>query len=931
MNEAKKPARILVVDDEDRNRKLLVAMLEAEGYSASEAADGEQALELVRQSPPDMVLLDIMMPGIDGYEVARQLKADAVTKSIPVVMVTALDDRASRLRGLEAGAEDFVTKPVDRNELRIRVRNLLRLKEYSDFLANHNRILEERVQDRTAKVARLNRVYSVLSGINSLIVRVNDRQTLFDGACRIAVEQGGFGIAWVGVLNQEALGITPVASAGIDGDSLFALGQNTPRPDTSLSQNLVNRAVREKRAMFSNDLTREAGEGGERRKEAIRRGYRSAIALPLFMDGAVAGNLSLFAMEADFFTAEEMTLLTELASDISFALQAIARQEKLDKLSRIRAVSGEVNAAIVRIRDRNVLLQEICRIAVQQGKFELVWIGTLDTEKQKVRPVAWAGLSTEAARSVNCATINAAQGTMHEAIRTRRPAVNNDIGVDARKVGILRREAIGKGCHSMVSLPLVVDDKVVAVCALFASGREFFDSDELALLNELAADVAFALAYIAKEEKLNFLAYYDALTGLPNRALFDDRMAQHLRAASHENNKTALVLIDLERFRVINDTLGRSAADDLLKLVAGRLQSVIFDRDSLARIQGDVFAGLFPDIKDESDIARIVEEKIIACLNRPFTIAGQEVRVAAKIGVALFPGDATEPEALFSSAEAALRQAKGSSDRYLFYAPRMNAQVAERLKLESKLQRALELEQFVLFYQPKVDLSSGRIAGLEALLRWNDPCTGLVMPALFIPLLEETGMIAEVGAWAMKQAVSQHAAWQAAGLQPPPIAVNVSAVQLKRRDFVASVEQAITITGKPGHGLDIEITESMIMEDIEASIEKLKMIRDLGVGISIDDFGTGHSSLRYLTRLPITALKIDRAFIQHMTTNADAVAIVSTVIALGHNLSLKVIAEGVETEEQSKFLRLLKCDQFQGYLFSKPVPADQVPALLVKP
>ena len=512
-------------------------------------------------------------------------------------------------------------------------------------------ITERRNQEQ--KIARLSRIRVVMSAINSLIVRVRDRQELFNESCRIAVEQGGFGIAWIGVLNPVTLEITPAACAGIDVESFLARGQNTARPDTSLSQNLANRAIREKRAMFSNDLTKEAGVGGERRKEAIRRGYSSAIALPLLMEEAVVGNLSLFAKEANFFTAEEMTLLTELAGDISFALD-----------------------------------------------------------------------------------------------------------------------------------------------------------------------------HIAKEEKLNYLAYYDVLTGLPNRALFDDRMTQVLRAASHEKSRTALVLIDLERFQGINDTLGRSAADEILKLVAQRLQSVIFDRDSLARIHADVFAALFPGIKDEADIARLVEEKIIGCLNRPFTLAGQEVRVSAKAGVALFPGDATEPDLLFSNAEAALRQAKDSSDRYLFYARKMNAFVAERLKLENRLQRALELEQFVLFYQPKVDLGTGRVAGLEALIRWNDPDGGLVMPMLFIPLLEETGMIVEVGAWAMKQAVSQFAAWQAAGIEPPPIAVNVSQVQLKRKDFFTSVQQAIAIAGKPGHGLDLEITESMIMEEIESCIQKLILIRD---------------------------------------------------------------------------------------------------------
>jgi len=625
-----------------------------------------------------------------------------------------------------------------------------------DYFSTIVRDISQR-KEHEVKVARLNRVYSVLSGINTLIVRVGNRQELFNGACRIAVEQGGFGIAWIGMLNPETLAISPAACAGVDAESLLARSQNTARGDSPMGQGVVGRTIREKRAVFSNNLPAETSVGGERRKEAIRRGYLSVIALPLLVDGVAVGSFSLFAKDANFFDADEVRLLTELAGDISFALD-----------------------------------------------------------------------------------------------------------------------------------------------------------------------------HIAKEEKLNYLAYYDALTGLPNRALFDDRMTQVLRAASHEHSKTALVLIDLERFRVINDTLGRGLADELLKLVAARLQSVIFDRDSLARVHADVFAGLFPDIKDEADIARLVEEKIIGCLNQPFMIGGQEVRVSAKSGVALFPGDALVPDALFSSAEAALRQAKDSSDRYLFYARKMNAQVAERLKLESKLQRAIELEQFVLFYQPKVDLSTGRVAGLEALIRWNDPEAGLVMPMLFIPLLEETGMIAEVGAWAMQQAVSQYAAWQAAGLQPPPIAVNVSAVQLKRKDFVASVQYAVAIAGKPDHGLDLEITESMIMEDIEASIEKLKLVRDLGVGIFIDDFGTGHSSLRYLTRLPITALKIDRAFIQNMATNADDVAIVTTVIALGHNLNLKVVAEGVETEEQRKFLQLLRCDQFQGYLFSKPVPAEQIPALLAR-
>ena len=892
MNQMQKPARILVVDDEERNRRLLAAMLEAEGYSASEATDGTQALELARQNPPDIILLDIMMPGMDGYEVARALKADAATKAIPVVMVTALDDRASRLRGLEAGAEEFVIKPVDRNELRIRVRNLLRLKEFSDFLANHNRILEERVRERTAKltaeIAERKRIEAEQARLVAIIEATPDM---------VATGDSNGHVLYYNPAGLRMLGFEP----GLDVSKVNYLDTHSE---------------------WAAKLVAETGI-----PHAIEHGTWSGETALLNRDGLEIPVLQVIIAHKGPDGAVEY--LSTIVRDIT---QRKEQELRVARLNRIYSVLSGINTTIVRVHERDELFAEACRIAVEHGKFVMAWIGLLDPSTQNVTPVAKAGRDEGYLEPISFTVRNDGTGNFSltaETLTRAVPVVCNDIGADER-MRRWRDEALKRGYHSVAFFPLLLEQRPVGVFVLYAAEPGFFDDQEMKLLIEMAGDISFALDHISKEEKLHYLAYYDALTGLPNRALFDDRMTQVLRAASHENSKTALVLIDLERFRALNDTLGRSVADDLLKLVAQRLQSVIFDRDSLARVHADVFAGLFPDIKDEADIARPVEEKIIGCLNQPFTIAGQEVRVAAKVGVAIFPGDATEPDALFSGAEAALRQAKGSSDRYLFYARKMNAQVAERLKLENKLQRALERDEFVLFYQPKVDLATGRVAGLEALLRWNDPEVGLVMPMLFIPLLEETGMIVEVGAWAMQQAVTQYAAWQAAGLQPPPIAVNVSQVQLKRKDFVASVQYAIAIAGKPEHGLDLEITESMIMEDIEASIEKLKLIRALGVGISIDDFGTGHSSLRYLTRLPITALKIDRAFVQNMTTNADDVAIVSTVIALGHNLNLKVIAEGVETEEQSKFLRLLKCDQFQGYLFSKPVPAEQVPALLAE-
>jgi len=376
MNEAKKTARILVVDDEERNRRLLVAMLETEGYSASEAADGTQALALVRHSPPDLILLDIMMPGIDGYEVARALKADAATQAIPVVMVTALDDRESRLRGLEAGAEEFVTKPVDRNELRIRVRNLLRLKEFSDFLADHNRILEERVRERTAKVTRLNRVYSVLSGINTTIVRVHEREELFAEACKIAVEHGKFRMAWIGMLDATSRNVKPAAIAGRDEGYLdyVALTANEEGLD---SRKLVARALSKREPVVCNDIT--ADEAMSRwRDEALKRGYRSVAVFPLLLEQRSVGVFALYAPEPEFFDEQEMKLLIEMAGDISFAIEshenvAARRQAEED----LRLLNQELESKVL---VRTAELQQARRDAEQANQAKSTFLATMSHE-----------------------------------------------------------------------------------------------------------------------------------------------------------------------------------------------------------------------------------------------------------------------------------------------------------------------------------------------------------------------------------------------------------------------------------------------------------------------------------------------------------------------------------------------------------------------
>jgi diguanylate cyclase (GGDEF)-like protein len=445
----------------------------------------------------------------------------------------------------------------------------------------------------------------------------------------------------------------------------------------------------------------------------------------------------------------------------------------------------------------------------------------------------------------------------------------------------------------------------------------------------MATDISLALQSIERQERLNYLAFYDELTGLPNQMLFCDRLNQALHVAKQEGKKLAVVFSDVRRLRFINESYGRHTGEALIREIARRIKEIWPDPEHLARIAGDCFAGILSDIKEAADVAHLIEGAFTRALAPQFTIEGRELNVAITAGVAVFPTDGEDVETVFRNTEAALNNAKKSGDRYLFYQPAMNARVLETLSLESKLRRALDAEQFVLHYQPKIDLGNRKISGLEALMRWNDPETGLVSPARFIPILEDTGMILEAGQWVIRRALLDSAAWNEQGLQPPRVAVNVSAVQLRQKNFVDVIRLALNECEAPPRALELEITESLIMDDIEANIEKLRTIKAMGVNISIDDFGTGYSSLGYLAKLPVNTLKIDRSFIVTMAESADSMSIVSTIISLAQSLNLRVIAEGVETEELSRLLRLLKCNEIQGYLVSRPVPYSEVAALLV--
>jgi diguanylate cyclase (GGDEF)-like protein/PAS domain S-box-containing protein len=777
------------------------------------------------------------------------------------------------------------------------------------------------------KIGRLNRVYAVLSGINGLIVRERNREQLFREACRIAVEAGKLRFVWIGVVDQQAMQLRPVAWSGEERDFLTAVaGRLSLSESDSQARSLVAQAAVAKEALISNDVAHDPRI--RFKQEHAQRGIRSLAALPLMLADKVFGVLALHAAEVGFFDDDEMRLLLELAADISFGLEHIDKEEKVMRLNRVYAVLSGINSLIVRVRDREELYREACRIAVHAGGFKLAWIGSVERDAMRVTPVAFDGDAQGYIDRMPMALDEGAKegrGLSGQAVRERKPMIANDIENDTRI--LLRTEALKRGFRSLAVLPLVVSDSVAGVLALYAESTGFFDGEEMRLLVELAGDISFALEHLEQEDKLDYLAYYDSITGLANRTLFRERLQHHLREATRAQGQLAVIVVDIERFRTINDTFGRQAGDALLKQMAERFREVAGDPDTLARLGADHFAVVIPYVRVEQDLVRMIEAARSRILAQPFSVDGTELRIATKAGIALFPNDGADADVLLRNAEAALRKAKISGEKHLFYTQQMTERVAEKLALENKLRQALEKDEFVLHYQPKVELEKRTIVGLEALIRWQSPELGLVPPGKFIPLLEETGLILEVGSWALARAALDHRRWFEAGLKPPRVAVNVSPIQLRQRDFASIVEQAV-LEGIAPVAIDLEITESLIMEEVEATIEKLKNAQALGIKIAIDDFGTGYSSLAYLSKLPVETLKIDRSFIITMLADPDVATLVRTIITLAHSLRLTVVAEGVDAEEQAKLLRLLKCDQMQGYLFSKPLPPEQITALL---
>lgn len=609
---------------------------------------------------------------------------------------------------------------------------------------------------------------------------------------------------------------------------------------------------------------------------------------------------------------------TSIIRDISESQRA---QRQIERLNRLYATLSAINQLVVRAQRREDLFEHACTIAVEQGGYALAWIGRVDRGIGKVVPEASASSAPGWLDSLGedfplHAEFTGDDDLVARAVRSAQPCI------DRRSADASVAETPQHA--SRAALPLQLGSEVIGVFVLHSAERDCFDDEQMRLLRELAGDIAFAIDHIAKTDQLIYLSRYDALTGLANASLWADRLHQGLLAQPDPSRHTAVFALDIEHFRAINEALGRKAGDEVLRLVAQRFR--IFDdvhSSRFCRTGEDRFGVFAHGMENAEQVARYLERRLDEVFREPLQVDGNPLRIAVKVGVALAPEDGGDAETLLRKAEAALKKAKADGRRYVFYAAEMTARVAERLALEARLRVAVDCGQFELYYQPKVAVADGRLVGCEALIRWHDPDAGLVLPGTFIAVLEETGLIHEVGRWVLRQAVADYLRWRDAGVVAPRIAVNVSPLQLRDPGFAAEVGSVLGGDRRAPEGIELEITESVIMDNAQAHIDALHSIRSLGASIAIDDFGTGFSSLGYLSRLPVDTLKIDRAFVVDMLGSANGLGLVSTIINIAHLMGLKVVAEGVESEEQRRLLRTLHCDQLQGYLFGRPMPAAQ--------
>jgi diguanylate cyclase (GGDEF)-like protein/PAS domain S-box-containing protein len=831
--------RILIVDDVPENLHALTNILRAD-YAISAATSGEKALELARRNPPpNLILLDIKMPGMDGYSVLSHLKSDQATADVPVIFVTALAEVADEARGLKLGVADYITKPVDPDLLRRRINTQLELQGYRNSAALH---LGPSSPDM-ARPPTILVVDDIPENIHELLQVLKDDY-------RIVVANSG----------AKAL----------------ELVQRSPPPDLVLM-----------------DVLMPGTDGYEvcRQIKALPVGNRIPIIFVTVVDESRQKVKGFDLGAADFVTKP---------FDIDEVRARVRTHVELSRLQRFL---------------EQLVLQRTALLKKSEEKYRILADYSPNWEYWQAPDGSYLYVSPACTKVSGYAPADffADSGLMESIIHADDRAIwrsqRSGAIPPASTPQVLRLRTKDGAEHWVEHVVQPVVDE---------AGRP------LGLRGSYSDITQRRLA----ELKLDFVSHRDPLTGLPNRVLFAELLTHAIQQADHDSTEFALLAIDLDNFKIVNESLGYGAGDDVLIEVAERLRGLLPSVDAVARIGGDEFQ-VIVELHANAPGVDLVAQRLIAALSLPYRGAEKSIYLGVRVGVALYPADGRNAETLQRSADSALHQAKAQGRGALrFFSPEMTIRAKKRLSLEAELRHALAHDELCLHYQPQVDLRSGDIVGLEALVRWSHPKRGIISPDAFIPLAEECGLIVDLGDWVLQSACGQIKRWTDAGQAPRGTAVNISPIQLNRGHLLASVQRVLAQTGISPARLELEITESSVIEDRDRSFKILDDIKALGVRLSIDDFGTGYSSLVHLQQLAVHKLKIDCSFVRDMIQNSGNASIVKAVIALGHSLGLDVIAEGVETQEQAGYLRTLECDAMQGYLISRPVSAEAITTFL---
>ncbi len=894
---------VLIVDDRSDNRYLLRALLQGHGFAVSEAENGAMALAQARAQRPDVIVSDLLMPVMDGYTLLREWKADPELGAIPFIVYTATytEPRDEKL-AIDLGADAFIVKPTEPDAFMEVIANALAradeggrvvaaprvdetvvLREYNEVLVAK---LEQRSAELEARVAelqraehrlgRLNRLYAALSETNHAIVHATEAAALLATVCRIAIERGGLSAAWIGLLTAAGDGIRKAAHHGTHLPWIERLTVLNPH---AAARTPVEIAIARGTTYLHNALQDDPALTPIH-DELQAAGLRSAIAVPLMRHRRMSGCFALYAGEKGFFDEAMTGLIAEMAADVAFALDNFEREasrKRAEEAAHLLGRAVEASANGIMITDARQAGHPLIHV---NKAFERI-----------------TGYSTAEALG-------------------RSPGLL--VGADPLQRGVAEIRAAVKAQH----------EAEVVLRSHRKDGSPFWSELSIAPVRDTAGMVTHFVGVIndiseriAYEEALERQNNEDPVTGLANRNLLRDRVGQAIAFARQDGRALVLLLLDLDDFKRINDSLGHDAGDQVLKEIAGRIRDCVDACDTVARIGGDEFAVLLTDLAS-AQAASLVAGRILRAIGRPFIVLGREIEISASIGASVFPDDDDGFEALLRNADAAMYRAKDAGrNAFHFYTADMNAEAIRKLEVEGRLRRAIAQEGFVLHYQPVHEAGSGRMVAVEALVRMRDASGTITPPGEFIPLAEETGMILALGRWVMLTACREARRWLDMGREMQ-VAVNLSARQFNDEGLAEHIRHCLSVAGLPARLLKLEITESMVMRNVGQAARILSALKALDVSVSVDDFGTGHSSLSCLRRFPLDQLKIDRSFVQDAAHDEDCAAIVRGILALAGSLRLQTVAEGVETAEQMHFLRAAGCDLLQGYYFSHPLEAD---------